>query len=256
MTEIAWSVSGFVVAVFIVGLCAIGITRAIKPRLTDYRILWRAYLQECLVVGVLLVTLIVGGWLFYFALLVFALRALFEIVHIFIDQSRSVVLSPIIISFVIFIIVSLLAIGLVRTQFDWPIILFAYVVVEVNDATAYVFGKLFGKKRVFPRLSPGKTQFGFFAGLAGGLGAGLSYGLFVLNVADWFFLLGISFVTLVGGLCGDLFTSYVKRNEKIKDFRSVLSGQGGALDIFDAFLGGSLALGLVFAALAMSGFLP
>jgi CDP-diglyceride synthetase len=255
VSEIAWSVSSFVVAAFALGLVVIGAARLARPDLVDYRQLWRAYAQEFLIVALLLIPLIVGGWFFLLVLFLFAGRALYELVILFAGHDQPGVAARTLAVFVPFVALPLCVAALLRFHFEWPLVLFVYVVVEINDAAAYVIGKLFGKKHILPKLSPGKTQAGLLAGLCAGLAAGLLYGVFVLHVNNGFLIFALSTLVLFGGLLGDLFTSYVKRQENAKDFRSLIPGQGGILDIFDAFLGGTLMLGLAVGVLAATGVL-
>lgn len=122
------------------------------------------------------------------------------------------------------------------------------VLVWSSDSWAYVSGKLFGKHKLAPSISPGKT----WEGLIGGtILTGLTGYLFVkyLLEPDGGFIgtNGAHNFTLVKGLIlgiaisifgtmGDLFESSLKRKAGVKDSGNVLPGHGGMLDRFDAFL--------------------
>jgi phosphatidate cytidylyltransferase len=105
----------------------------------------------------------------------------------------------------------------------------------VTDTAAYAGGRLFGSRRLAPRLSPNKTLEGLVAGLVGGTFAFWFAGLY----QDW--LSGLD--ALVMGLCvaalapiGDLFASMVKRDLDVKDTGNVFGPHGGLLDRLDAVL--------------------
>lgn len=112
--------------------------------------------------------------------------------------------------------------------------LFIYFQVLTFDAFSQVSGQLLGRRKVAPRISPGKT----WEGLTGGtvfciLSAFIASGL--LSASDrWLVPLGL-FTALVS-FSGDLLASSVKRRAGIKDYGTLLPGQGGFLDRFDSFL--------------------
>ena len=112
---------------------------------------------------------------------------------------------------------------------------FLYGVSEINDAFALVSGKLFGRKKIFPRLSPGKTYAGMFGGIAAASLFGLLFYQFVAAFSFKFIVLGIFFIILTTVL-GDLVTSKIKRNLNIKDFGHFLSKHSGVLDTYDSLI--------------------
>ena len=109
----------------------------------------------------------------------------------------------------------------------------------INDTFAYFGGRKFGKHKLIPRISPGKTREGTLSGLAGSILTSYLYGHFVFE--QW---LGLPFgiiAGVVGGLLicvgatvGDLAESLLKREAGVKDSGSLLPGHGGVLDRFDA----------------------
>lgn len=104
-----------------------------------------------------------------------------------------------------------------------------------NDTFAYLVGSQFGKNKLFPRISPGKTWEGT---IGGGLCTILvSIALFYLfgkfAMKDWII---IGLICSVFGTIGDLVESMLKRSKGIKDSGNIMPGHGGALDRFDAFI--------------------
>lgn len=105
-----------------------------------------------------------------------------------------------------------------------------------NDSGGYIFGRLFGKRKLTPLLSPKKT-------VAGSIGGVLlaSAAILVLNACievpfDWMALLGLCVVGSLASQTGDLFASLMKRYFGVKDAGHLLPGHGGVLDRFDSFM--------------------
>lgn len=130
--------------------------------------------------------------------------------------------------------------------------LFAVAIVWAADTGAYFVGVRFGKRKLAPRISPGKS----WEGLYGGMAATLLFALAarsMLHVA-WPSLPMLLLLTLVTGLisvAGDLFESLLKRHAGIKDSSDLIPGHGGVLDRLDSllaalpvFLVGKIWLGL------------
>lgn len=124
------------------------------------------------------------------------------------------------------------------------------VAVKMGDTGAYTLGRLFGKRKMVPLLSPGKTWMGGLgAVLAGGLGAWawLHFATPLFNpawkspAAHWAILYGV--VLSIVGLIGDLAESLIKRDVGRKDAANLLPGMGGVLDLMDSILyAGPIAL--------------
>jgi phosphatidate cytidylyltransferase len=114
-------------------------------------------------------------------------------------------------------------------------------VVETNDSFALLVGKLAGRTRPFPKLSPGKTLAGLVAGLLAGAGVGYLIASQMMGLAPVPALVAVA-VTLLAGLAGDLLVSALKRARGRKDFRPLALIHGGLLDIYDSLLFAAPAL--------------
>jgi phosphatidate cytidylyltransferase len=105
----------------------------------------------------------------------------------------------------------------------------------VGDTCAYGGGRMFGSRRITPRISPNKTMEGLIAGVLGGTIAFWFAGLYQdwLSGAD---ALAIGVCVALAAPVGDLFESLIKRDLKVKDTGRVFGPHGGVLDRLDAVL--------------------
>jgi phosphatidate cytidylyltransferase len=115
-----------------------------------------------------------------------------------------------------------------------PALLLAVMLsIWISDTAALFTGRRFGRRKLAPEVSPGKTWEGVYGGLAAvalyGLATGLPYG--PRTSLAWTLLL---LVLAVAGVIGDLFESQMKRAAGVKDSGSLLPGHGGWLDRIDA----------------------
>lgn len=115
--------------------------------------------------------------------------------------------------------------------------LFALLIVWVADSGAYFVGVRFGKHKLAPRISPGKSWEGFFGGLLAtvllGFAALWFLGLRWTALPD---LLLLTVVTALFSVEGDLFESLLKRHAGAKDSSDLIPGHGGMLDRVDSLL--------------------
>lgn len=116
-----------------------------------------------------------------------------------------------------------------------------FILLWTNDTGAYCTGSLFGKHKLFPRISPGKSWEGSIGGgvlsliVAGLIGywANNNGEVQSLNIPVW---IGLGLVVVVFGTWGDLVESLFKRTIGVKDSGKILPGHGGMLDRFDSSL--------------------
>ena len=119
--------------------------------------------------------------------------------------------------------------------FTWIYPLAIFLFLWTNDTGAYCFGTLFGKHRLFERISPKKSWEGSIGGgvLSLVVASVVAYFDQSLNLWQW---LGFALVVVVFGTWGDLVESLLKRQLGIKDSGNILPGHGGMLDRFDSSL--------------------
>ena len=115
-------------------------------------------------------------------------------------------------------------------------IFFILAIVFIGDTSAYHVGSLYGRHKLCPSVSPGKTLEGSLGGLAGNLAAGSMVKAFFLPMLPWPESLAFFIIAGIAGQIGDLFESQFKRLGNIKDSGVILPGHGGILDRIDALL--------------------
>jgi len=135
------------------------------------------------------------------------------------------------------------------------ILLFLFILIWGADISAYFAGKWWGKNKLAPKVSPGKT----WQGLIGAIVTTLIITLVTLSRIEspnllWLGFCGLTVVTVLFSVVGDLFESMLKRKENLKDSGRLLPGHGGILDRIDSltaaapvFLCGALLLQKLFA---------
>ncbi|KRB62933.1 phosphatidate cytidylyltransferase [Rhizobium sp. Root708] len=112
------------------------------------------------------------------------------------------------------------------------LIAFLIIIVQLSDVLQYVWGKLFGKTKIAPRLSPSKTVEGFVGGVASAtlIGAGLWWITPFTPVQAGLLALIITMMGFFGGLV----MSAIKRDRGVKDWGNLIEGHGGLIDRLDS----------------------
>lgn len=118
------------------------------------------------------------------------------------------------------------------------------IVVKMSDTGAYTVGRLWGRHKLAPTLSPGKTVEGALGGLAFAcLGAWATFGWLVPSLAEqssgpapWWGWISFALLLNIAGLLGDLAESLIKRDAGRKDSSSWVPGFGGVVDLLDSVL--------------------
>ncbi|WP_241749229.1 phosphatidate cytidylyltransferase [Rufibacter sediminis] len=120
-------------------------------------------------------------------------------------------------------------------RYSWQIILGVMFLIWSSDTGAYAAGKSFGKNKLFPRISPGKTWEGWVGGVLLSLLVAWILSLYFQDLAleHW---LGVAVLVSVFGVLGDLVESMLKRSLDVKDSGTLIPGHGGILDRFDSLI--------------------
>ena len=115
-------------------------------------------------------------------------------------------------------------------------VVYALLVIWTTDTGAYFTGKKFGKRKLWPDISPNKTVEGFFGGIVYAIIFGCIFQYFIPIAPSYTILILVTLVASIVGQLGDLVESALKRHYDIKDSGNLLPGHGGILDRFDSLL--------------------
>lgn len=120
-------------------------------------------------------------------------------------------------------------------SYSYEILFGCWFILWSNDSGAYLAGSAFGKNKLFPRVSPGKSWEGSIGGavIAYVITWIISGWYISISRADWYV---IATILIVIGTLGDLVESLYKRSLQVKDSGTLLPGHGGILDRFDSLL--------------------
>lgn len=114
------------------------------------------------------------------------------------------------------------------------LILFLVALTALNDVFQYIWGKLLGRKKIIPAISPNKTRAGFIGGVlsTGAIAAALNF-LTPLSLQE---AVLTGFAIGIAGFAGDILISAIKRDLNLKDTDDVIPGHGGIMDRMDSLV--------------------
>jgi phosphatidate cytidylyltransferase len=132
---------------------------------------------------------------------------------------------------------------------DSVLVLFLLILIWAADIGAYLAGKSFGKNKLCPRVSPGKTREGVYGGVALSQVVAMSYVYIAIqtpSLSDFLIFCFLALVVSIVSVLGDLFESVLKRIAEVKDSGNILPGHGGLLDRIDSLTSSAPIFFLLF----------
>lgn len=126
------------------------------------------------------------------------------------------------------------------------------LMIAASDTGAYYTGKLMGKTKLCPSISPGKTREGFLGGMIFTVSVSVAFSMTVFDQLPMTRMIPLTIIIFCVGVIGDLTVSIIKRSMGVKDSGNSLPGHGGILDRLDSVL---LTIPILFYLLHF-GFLP
>ncbi|WP_425589017.1 phosphatidate cytidylyltransferase [Streptomyces similanensis] len=128
-------------------------------------------------------------------------------------------------------------VAMMLTADDGPYRVLTFLILTVvSDTGAYAVGWRFGRNKLAPRISPGKTREGLFGAIAFAMVAGALCTQFLIDDGVWWQGLVIGLAVAASATLGDLGESMIKRDLGIKDMGTLLPGHGGIMDRLDSLL--------------------
>lgn len=166
----------------------------------------------------------------YFLILVIFFISTYEILKN-VKQSKYIIL----IFFLLFLFIAALIKIRGETLDDFIVCLWVLTVVWLSDIGGYLIGKLFGKKKL-SNYSPNKTYEGFIGSLFFSQFSIFILIFFLSNYDFNVFIFVIQLIISFFSVLGDIFFSYIKRLNNIKDYSNIIPGHGGVLDRIDGLI--------------------
>ena len=202
---------------------------------------------SCAIIGVYTINLFEKNGLhgfFHFALIAFAIVGFFWLIIVPIwFKTKLGITNKWILASLGFLLIGSLWLALVCAKAANPWLLLVLLAsIWISDSAAYFAGKTFGKNKLAPLISPGKT----WEGVGGALFAVTIFGIILylgFNIKNLALFPALWLMTILGVL-GDLFESMLKRQANIKDSGHFLPGHGGLLDRVDGLIP-SLPIGIL-----------
>lgn len=141
-------------------------------------------------------------------------------------------------------LIGILYAGVLLLHFGWlrrldhgpASVAFVLAITMAGDSGGYFVGRAFGRHKLMPRVSPGKTVEGAIGIVLVSLVAGAAVKVALLRTFGWGEVLGLSFLMAVLGQLGDLSESIMKRTFGVKESGWLFPGHGGVLDRVDSLL--------------------
>ena len=175
------------------------------------------------------------------------LISLFVIPIVFINDNKTYNISDALylISITLFLGFSFNVIALIR-NYDLMYLIYLLLISTMTDVFAYISGKLIGKNKLCPKISPNKTiEVAVVGTFMGVFIASSFYHIFINHSYSLVMLILITTCLSIVGQIGDLVFSMIKRYYKTKDFSNIIPGHGGILDRLDSLIFISLAFILI-----------
>ncbi len=205
------------------------------------REIWSKYITYFLIIHALFAGIYFGPHYFAMMAVLIAVVGYVELVGVWLRNEKSKRLMLFVLSLLVY--TAILIPFILFSLSEKPVLYFAFVVVSVFDAFSQISGQLWGKKKLIPKVSPGKTFGGFVGGAILAMITGGMIGSLLSIV--WPKTLFFTAIIIIFAFWGDFLASYYKRKFSVKDFGKLLPGHGGFLDRFDSLIPGGAAMYLL-----------
>ena len=134
-----------------------------------------------------------------------------------------------------FILTNYICIGK-GNKYNEKILITIFIAIWTNDTFAYLVGKNFGKRKLFPSVSPKKTIEGFIGGIVFTIICSVLLSMYYIETKNSYIWIIIAIIISIFSTLGDLIESKLKRVAGIKDSGNIMPGHGGILDRLDSII--------------------
>ncbi len=198
------------------------------------------FISYVFIIHILFLGIIFNPVVFQFIGIIIVLTGLFEVIKLFKESNYR---NPRFFAVFILFFMILCSGFIFFTFMEKDLILFTFLILSVFDAFSQISGQLFGRKKIFPAISPNKT----YEGLAGGIIIAISSSLMINELIgkDQPEALFIASGIILFSFIGDASSSLYKRKYNVKDFSNIIPGHGGIMDRFDSLIAGGTFIALL-----------
>lgn len=198
------------------------------------------FISYFFIIHILFLGIIFNPVVFQFIGIAIVLTGLFEVIKLFKESNY---LAPRFFTVFILFFIIFCSGFIFFTFMEKDLILFTFLILSVFDAFSQISGQLFGRKKIFPAISPNKT----YEGLAGGIIIAISSSLMINELIgkDQLEALFIASGIILFSFIGDASSSLYKRKYNVKDFSNIIPGHGGIMDRFDSLIAGGTFIALL-----------
>lgn len=229
----------FLLAFYLLGTAGIYLTYRRKERQVA-RKAWIKHIAYFVIINIVYFSIVINPVVFHVLAAIIVVAGFYELFRLFRVSGfkyGNLFLVEIL------VLVALSAGFLVFSAMHKEMILFTFIIISLFDGFSQITGQLWGRRKLFPKISPNKTV----EGLIGGMLVAVLSSLIFTNLisATWLKTVLLAAWIAVFAFLGDTAKSIVKRKYNVKDFSNLIPGHGGFLDRFDSLIAAGAGVALM-----------
>ncbi|MDD4107227.1 MAG: phosphatidate cytidylyltransferase [Prolixibacteraceae bacterium] len=199
---------------------------------------WIKFITYCVIIHIVFFSIVINPLIFKILAAIIIIMGIYELFNLFRNSDYSKKRF----FFLSLIVYCILSSGfIIFSRLDKELILFSFLVIAIFDSFSQISGQLWGKRKIMPAISPGKTLGGLMGGAVIAVLSSLLFkGLLDISLQK---LILTSAGIVIFAFIGDSSASFYKRKYKVKDFNNLIPGHGGFLDRFDSLITGGVWIG-------------
>ena len=227
-----WTIYLVILIYFVLGFIGFYFINRKKEHV-EARKSWLKYFTYFIIIHILFFSIAFFPALFRIICLIVIAGGLYEIIKVYIESGN----NKQFVFYIALLIYSLLSIGFyVFSGYNRGLILFSFLIVSIFGSFSQIIGQIWGRKRLFKKISPQKTVEGFIGGIL--MAVASAWLLVGLLTGTDFIPMRLATGIVFFAFLGDMITSMYKRKYGVKDFSNLIPGHGGFLDRFDSLIAG------------------
>ena len=233
-----WTIYIIILAYFLLGFIGFYFINRRKPP-AESRNSWIKYFTYLIIIHVLFFSIVFLPTFFRILAIVIIAGSFYELFKVY--RQKGYVMKPVYYTAVV--VLALFAAGFYAfSGLATGLILFTFLILSIFDSFSQVIGQIWGRRKLFRKISPQKTVEGFIGGIV--IAVGSAYWLDGLLAGTGYLPMRLATGIVAFAFLGDMITSLYKRKYDVKDFSTFIPGHGGFLDRFDSLIAGGAFISL------------